>query len=102
MAKKQEDGSLTVITTPLIPRLNGDGIYEVGDRVLALDVVHNEVRAGVVGAVTNHGPGKDFLIVTYGDAPFEEHFLCQRDDLRDDLPDPEDAEGLIAWLESGA
>lgn len=96
------DGKLTVYTEPLIPRLSGGGVYEVGDRVLAHDVIGNVVRAGVIDVIYNKGPGKDYMVVTYGDTPFDEYFLCTRSDLRDDLPDPEDAEQLAAWLEGGA
>lgn len=99
MSKKH--GDLTAITHPLIPRLNGDGVYEVGDRVLAHDAVADEVRAGTIGLISNEGPGKDYMIITYGEAPFDEYFLATRSDLRDDLPDPEDVEQLEEWLERG-
>lgn len=90
--------NLTPVNIPLIPRCNGDGCYEVGDRVLAHDVVADTVRAGTVGAISSDGKS-DYLIVTYGDELFEEYFLAQADDIRDVLPNPDDADALEAWLE---
>lgn len=103
MGKKQEDGSLTpCVANPQIPRINGDGFYQEGDRIIAFDAVGNQVRAGRVGVTGSDGLGKDYMVVQYGDDPFIEAFICTASDVRETLPDPEDAEQLEAWLESGA
>lgn len=104
MTKKQEDGSLTPVqANPLIPRINGDGFYEEGDRILARDIVGGgEIRAGIVGAIGSDGLGKDYMVVQWGDDPFIEAFICTASDVREMLPDPEDVEQLEQWLESGA
>ena len=97
-----ELGRLTpAVAEPQIPRVDGNGCYEVGDRVLARDIVHGWTRAGHIVAITNHGPGKDYIIVKYGDGD-DDYFLCEAEFIEDVLPEPEDAEAVERWLESGA
>lgn len=98
-----EDGSLTPVeTSPLIPRIDGNGYYEEGDRILAHDVTTDTVRAGIVGLTGSDGKGKAYMVVRYGEEPFEEAFLCTAKDVHEMLPDPEDVEELQSWLEGGA
>lgn len=99
-----EDGSLTpVVASPKIPRINGDGFYEEGDRILARDLAGGDVlRAGVVGLTGSDGKGKDYMVVQFGDEPFLEGFICTAKDVESMLPDPEDMEQLEQWLEAGA
>lgn len=104
MTDKQKDGALTPVQAgALIPRLDGLGFYVEGDRVVARDVVDgNAEKEGVIGVISSDGKGKDYMVIQHGEEPFLDAFLCTRGDIIADLPDPEDAEQLEAWLESGA
>lgn len=74
-----------------------------GDRLLARDIVGGNVeRAGWVRGTVNRGPGRDYMVIQYGDDPFLEGFIYAPGDVVAMLPDPEDLEQLAQWPESGA
>lgn len=87
----------------LIPRKNGNGFYAEGDRVLAVDLAGGSVeRVGIVGLTGDDGRGKKYMVIRYGDEPFTEGFIATAGDIIEDLPDPENEEQLLEWLEGGA
>lgn len=88
---------------PEVPRCTGNGCYEVGDRVVALDLMLDENRAGTIGSITAHDSGKRraIYIVVVVDPETEEYFLCEPAAIIDVLPDPDDPEAVEAWLGDG-
>lgn len=88
------------LARPRIRRKNGNGYYEEGDRVLAMDIVGNRtIRKGTVGLIGTHSNGQKYLTIRYGEEPFLEAFICQRSDIVEDLPD-DNIEAIEKWLES--
>lgn len=103
MSDEQVANNLTpVVPSPLIPRINGAGFYEEGDHILVRDVAGGVERVGTVGLTGSDGLGKDYMVVRYGDEPFLEAFIATARDVVEMLPDPQDEDELLAWLESGA
>jgi hypothetical protein len=84
---------------PRMRRKSGQGFYEEGDRVIAIDYVGGRVqRAGIVGLCGIDSTGTKYLTIQYGEEPFIEAFICQRRDIVEDLPE-DNIEAIEAWLE---
>lgn len=84
----------------LIPRKNGEGFYEEGDRVIAVDIVGGNVeRIGTVGQTGTDGTGARYMVVRHGDEPFIGAFLCGVGDVVQDLPRDNTTEAIERWLE---
>lgn len=87
------------LAPPQIKRKSGSGFYQEGDRCIAIDYAAGGVqRVCTVGLTGTDSTGKKYLTMRYGDDPFIEAFICNREDIVEELPD-DNIEAIEAWLD---